>query len=758
MTLIGRLARRSLPRTEGVLHHRGLAEPVEVVRDRFGIPHVYAGSRRDLALAQGVVHAQDRLFQMETTRRFAFGRLSEIAGARTLELDRLARRMRLRWAAEQDAAACDAETTALVEAYCDGVNAVIARGPLSLEFRLARLRPEPWKPVDVQAPAQMFALALSGNWEGEIARARLAARDGEEAARRLDPEYAPWHPRVIPADLAAGAARASDALRERAGSGASNCFAVAGSRTTSGKPLLANDPHLFLAIPGTWHAQHLVWDGGEAVGFTVPGAPVVILGRNRGVAWGMTTAMIDTQDLFVERLHPSDPTRYEADGEWLEGEVVREEIRVRRRREPVVEEILVTRHGPLLVPPEPGGHEGLALRWSHHEPGESMRSLLDLMRAENVDEAERALDRFAGPPHNLVLADADGAIGYRLAGGPIPKRAVGRGRVPLAGSSGATDWEGYIPSAELPRMRDPERGLVVSANNEITSDDYPYDLPGEYLSGYRAMRLERLVEERGVLTAGACAEILLDRLSLPGLELAEIARGFEAESPAEQVALDALRNWDGRLEAESRGGAVFGELMRALEREALADVAADPLVPAEPEALPSGLFERARPAVLRALAERDDSFLAGDRTWNEVFRRALATAVRVLGRDPATWRRGRFHRLRLAHPLEAVPGLGRLLSRGAFPVGGDADTVAVFAETPGVAEGAMIGSSMRAVYDLADFDGTLIALVPGQSGHPASPHYDDLLPGWLRGEYVPLATARARVDELAEARLVLQPE
>jgi penicillin G amidase len=738
-----RLARTSLPVLEGTQLLRGLDAPVEVIRDRYGFVHIYGETRLDVARAQGYVHAQDRLWQMESVRRFAFGRLSELAGLRTLELDRLARRLRLRRSAEQDAAACDPDAAALAAGYCEGVNAFLRRSPLPIELRLARLRPEPWTPVDVQAPAQMFALALSGNWEGELARSALAARLGEEDAWRLDPEYPDDHPVTVPASLAAAP---SPAFRGR---GASNGFVVSGVRTASGKPILANDPHLLLGIPGIWHAQHLVWAGGEVWGFTVAGAPVVILGRNRRVAWGLTTAMLDNQDLFVERFHPEERRRYEVDGEWLEAEVLREEIRVRGRRAPVVEEILVTRHGPLVGPVAEG--RGLALCWSSHEPTETTRALLDLEVAENVEEADRALDRFAAPPHNVVLADDSGTIGYRLAGGPIPRRRAGAGRVPAPGWNGEHEWDGWIPVEDLPRARDPAHGFLVSANNRIVGDDYPYELPGDYLSGYRARRLEILLAAGDGLTPRECAAFLLDRLSLPGLELADALQNRVADDPLERKLLATLTSWDGDLGPESAGGAVYGALIDALEREVFGELGA-------PADLPAGLVERTRPALIRALAERDDAFLGSGRSWDEILSRALAAAVVTLGPDPARWRRGRLHRLRLAHGLDAIPRLGRFLARGPFPAGGDADTVNVLAPAAGVAPDAMIGASMRAVYDLADPDGTLVALVPGQSGHPASPHYDDLLPGWLRGEYVPLATDRARVEALAEARLVLAPE
>ena len=683
MTVLRRLARRSLPQVDGRLSLDSLEAPVEVIRDRYGIPHIYAGSRRDLARAQGYVHGQDRLFQMELTRRFAFGRLAEIAGGRALEIDRVARRLRLRWSAERDADACDDETREIVEAYCEGVNAAIARGPLPLEFRLLRFRPEPWTPLDVQAPGQMFAVALSGNWEVELAQGASPAR-------------------------------------ERAGVGASNAFAVAGHRTASGRPLLANDPHLLLAVPGIWHAQHLVWDGGEAWGFTVAGAPVVILGRNRRVAWGMTTAMIDTQDLFrVDDVE--------------DAAVVREEIRVRGRREPAVEEVVVTRYGPIVEP-------GLALRWSAHEAGETTRGILDLMTAGSVEEADTALDRFAGPPHNLVLADAAGEIGLRVSGGPIPVRAAGDGTAPAPGD-GSHDWTGWIAQEDLPRVMNPEKGYVVSANDEVAAE-----IPGEYLSDYRARRIEALLEGAGgLLTAEACRRIMLDRLSLPGLELAAAAREFDPSTDLEAAALDVLASWDGHYGPDSAGGAVYGALMLALEEEVWGKDA------------PAATSERGRPGLIRALASGDESFLPDGRTWEDVTQVALERAVRRLGPDRSLWRRSRLHRLRFAHALDTIPSLRHLLGRGPFGVGGDADTVHVLAPV-GVAEGSMIGPSMRAVYDLAEPDSTLVSLAPGQSGHPASPHYDDLLRGWLRGELFPLATERGQVEELAEATLVLEPE
>jgi penicillin G amidase len=742
LAALRRLARRSLPQTGGTIRLACLDAPVEVIRDRFGIPHVYAGGRLDLARAQGYVHAQDRLFQMETLRRFAFGRLSELAGRRTLELDRTARRLLLRQTAERNAAACDPETHAVVEAYCEGVNAFLAHGPLPLELRLLRVRPEPWTPVDVQAPAQTLAVGLSGNWQLELLRARLRERLGDERFGRFRPVHPEGHPVHLSEELLAEGLRGA-----RGGEGASNAFALAGARTASGRPLVANDPHLLLGIPAIWHVQHLEWDGGMCAGVTVPGAPVVVLGRNRRLAWGMTTAMVDTQDLFLERFDPESPRRYEADGAWLDAEVVREPIRVRGRRAAVVEEVVVTRHGPLVAGPDPERGEALALRWSHHEPGETLQALLELADAGSVVEADAALDRFAGPPHSFALADAAGVIGYRLAGGPIPRRSAGDGSLPVPGWDSTHEWDGFVPAGELPRLHDPASGVVVTANNRIGPPGSPQDFPGEYLSGYRAARLAALLAEREGLTSRDCERILLDRHSLPGLELVEALDGLAAGTdPLEERALRVLRRWDGDLAAESPGGAVYGALMGALEREAYAD--------AEPAELPIGIYERGRPGVLRALTERDDGFFPCG-SCREAVRRALAAAVRELGPDPSRWRRGGRHRLRLAHALDAVPGLRTYTGRGPFPAGGDGDTVNVLAAAPAAGRDAMIGPALRAIWDLGNDEEARIALCPGQSGHPESPHYDDLLPGWLRGEYVPLALSRRRVEELAEARLEL---
>ena len=758
---LGGLARRTLPRTTGEVRLDCLEASVEVLRDEHGIPHVFAGSLRDLARAQGYVHAQDRLFQMETLRRFAYGRLSEVFGNRTLDFDRAVRRLRIRWSAERDLEATDPETASILSAYCEGVNGFLADGPLPPELRLARIRPEPWRSIDVLAPGKVLTYTLSGNWEGELVRMRLAARLGHERAKQLDPSYPDDLPVIVPASLVAPAQNRAAWLRRLVGTGASNNWAVAGHRTASGAPIFANDPHLVVGIPVLWYLQHISWDVGSAVGATLPGVPGIILGRNEHVAWGMTTAMLDTQDLYVERLHPDDPLRYEVDGRWEQAEVVREEIRVRGRREPVVEEVVVTRHGPLVARPPEGERLALALRWSAYERGESARAFLDVLSSTTVEEADRALDRFSAPPHNFLLADRHGTIGYRLAGGPLPIRDGGNGLVPVPGWDSSHEWRGYIPEDELPRVRDPDRGYLVTANNRVVGEGYAHVLAGEYLSGFRARRIETVLDELEEVTVEDCRRLQLDLLSLPGLRLAAIARTFSSEQPLEQAALDLLGSWDGEFGLESAAGAVYGILVRRLFDMVYAEALPHVLEPFGDEAAgtpsPAGFYERSRPMILALLAARDDSFFADGRTWDGVFRAALAATVDELGPDPSTWRWGDHHRVRLDHALAAVPLLGPRLGRGPFPAGGDADTVSPIATVTGHRDGPWVGATYRAVYDLGDPDESHVMIATGQSGNPVSPHYDDLIPRWRAGELIRVPLRRESVEPLVTERLILQP-
>jgi penicillin amidase len=801
---IGTIAalRRSLSRTSGTLVLPGLDHAVQVLRDRWGVPHIYARSNADLFMAQGYVHAQDRLWQMELQRRTGYGQLAEIFGAVAVDSDRFLRIMGFGRVARREAELLAGETRVAIDAYVRGINASIAQqaGRLPIEFTILRLRPRPWEPADVLVFGKIMALNLSENWTDEILRARIVAAVGAERATALEPNYPDEHPLIVPhgvqyrpdigADALRGAAAAAPFVGEIGAGQGSNSWVVGGMRSFSGKPLLANDPHLALRAPSLWYENHLSGGDYHVTGASIPGSPGVIIGHNERIAWGMTNGMTDVQDLYIEKFDPADPTRYEFQGQWLRAEVVREEIAVRGRREPVVEEVRVTRHGPVITPLIPtsdqrpttdpslsndGGRreagpssqpEALALRWTALEPTRTTTSILALNRATDWDSFRAALADWTAPAQNFVYADVEGHIGYAL-GGDIPIRAKGDGRLPVPGWMGEYEWTGIIPHAELPHTLDPDVGFIATANNRIAGDDYPYPLLAEWLSGYRVARIRELIEQTARHDASSFARIQGDQLSLPGLELVALAGRLPATSVTAQHAREALAAWDGELTAESVGGTIYARLRANLLAVAHADIAEPLRMIAGLGALASLPSEeysiRSLPQLLRRLAKRDDAWLPDGRPWDDLLSAVWETTVGELraeyGDDVRLWIYGRDHTLTFRHPLGVVPALAKLLNRGPFPTGGDIDTVRmgylprVFAGPP-----FYVAPSYRQICDTADWDRSQSIHPPGQSGQPASRHYADLLQPWLRMQYHPMLWSRARVEAAAVERMTLEPD
>jgi penicillin amidase len=653
-----------LPRTSGTLRLPGLSAPVEVIRDRWGIPHIYAAGTADLFMAQGYVHAQDRLWQMELHRRLGQGQLAEIFGPRALPADRFLRTLGFGRTARREAALLDGSVREAIEAYTRGVNVFLdQRGlRLPLEFMVLRLRPRPWEVADALVFGKVMALNLCENWTTELLRARIIAAVGAGRATLLESGYPQNLPLAIPALQPYGSRIGEEALEgaqatqvfagaAEAGQG-SNAWAVAGSRSATGRPLLANDPHLAIQMPSLWYENHL--DGGDihVTGASIPGSPGVVIGHNERIAWGATNGMTDVQDLYIERFDPADPTRYEFRGAWERAEVVREEIVVRGQSEPVVEEVRVTRHGPVVdtapagAPGGDGAVEGpLALRWIALQPGQLNRALLALNRAHDWQSFRAALADWTAPAQNFVYADVDGHIGYAL-GGAIPVRAQGDGRLPVPGWSGDYEWTGVIPHAELPHVLDPAEGFVVTANNRIVDDSYPYALPGEWLPGYRAARIRALIEQTPAHDASSFARIHRDRRSLPGLQLAALSARLPAATGASARAREIFGAWDGDMAADSIGATIYARFCEKLLAAAYADAAAPLAAAAALDVLPGQTFLGvALPYVLRRAAEGDDGWLPEGRTWNGLLSAAWDSAIGELraeyGDDVTTWRYGR---------------------------------------------------------------------------------------------------------------------
>ncbi|MFN8233630.1 MAG: penicillin acylase family protein [Actinomycetota bacterium] len=762
------MAAASLFPEEGELEAPGLSAPVEVLRDRWGVPYLTAGSQDDLWFAQGFLTAGERLFQLDLILRTANGRLSEVFADRTLDDDRFARTIGFHTAGARIAATWDERSRAMHERFRAGVFAWVEAMPAEpIEYTLLDLEPD--LPRDEAAWAAAFvylAWTLSGNWDTELLRAWIDERLGVEGVRTLLPP--------LPEDgpvLAAGAmhGRLLDAAPRAKGQG-SNDWVVSGERTASGKPMLANDPHLLALQPSPWIELHLHAPGYEARGVALTFSPGVLLGATAHHAWGVTNVTGDVQDLYVERLN-QDGTAAEFDGAWEPLTIRREEISVRGDAEPVVVDVRETRHGPILdsyvegelpavtkpLPPGPV----YALRWTGHERAFPPSLALDAAAATDFASFRRAAAGLECPGQNMVYADVDGTIGYQCTGA-YPVRRAGGHTAPVPGWTGANEWEGLVPFDELPWCEDPERGFVATANNRIHDAGYPHRIGDDFHTPYRARRITELLLATERHDVASFARIQADTVSLPTRTTLPFLE-LDPSTDGQRAALALLAEWDGDMAATSAAAAVFNAWCRHLARRILEPRLGDDLFRAyhawrevfQCEVLPALL--RDPPAGWFGEEEGEAPHAARDRLLLAALDDALVELADALGPDPSGWTWGALHRVRLAHPLAALPGLEPLFTAVDAPFGGDEQTVAQggFDGRDGYAVAVI--PSWRAVYDLDDLDRSMGVLPTGVSGNPASPHWSDQAELWLAGELHPLPFTRPAVEAAAVAALRLVP-
>ena len=778
------LCKRRQPRVDGTLRVAGLHAPVEIIRDRWGVPHIYGQEITDVMFGQGFAQAQDRLWQMDFQRRLAAGRLAEVLGPPALPTDRLLRILGLRHVAEQEAALLAPAVHAELQAFADGVNACLATEPLPVEFTLLHYRPEPWTIIDTIAWPVMVYWNLSVNWEAELLRAQLINRLGPELAAELEPDYCSRWPCVLPpglddrtigAEAQELAAQARPFVGPPAQSGlGSNAWVLAGSRTASGMPLLANDLHQQMSIPCLWYENHLVGPGLNVTGVTFPGVFHVVVGHNSHVAWGFSNGFPDVQDLYVERVRhaPGRGIQYQHRGEWHDARVRREEVRVRGRGV-AVEEVISTGHGPIINGLAPGlaGDQPLALRWTCFEPGTMAQVLHDTCRAGTCRQFRAALHAWTGPSQNIVYADTAGNIAYSLPG-RIPIRTRGDGRVPVPGWTGEYEWAGHIPFEELPHLYNPPVGYVASANNRPTPADYPYPIGCDHCSGDRAQRIIEMIEAHAAIDVADAQQMQMDQQS-PGARLVAGYIGrLQVDDPHLASVVQIMRDWDGRLSPDSPAAAVHEALVPRLAglmlRDRLGDLAERYTGKGPVPLLADGsLFGfRAWEWLQTTLPDAHSHWfdLGHGETRDEVLQLALRQAVaelqEKLGPDPQSWAWGKLHTLTYGHPFGQVKALRRFFNRGPYALGGDYTTVCATGTTlyDAGAGKAVIGPSYRFIVDMANPESGHSLLAPGMSGQPSSPHYDDQVQAWLDGEYHPMLFAREDVEREAESRLVLVPE
>ncbi|TMU88391.1 penicillin acylase family protein [Bacillus sp. BHET2] len=752
---------RSLPVISGTIPLSGLSEDVEVIRDKDGVPHIRAENERDLYMAQGYVQAQDRLFQMDLSRRQASGRLSEVVGEKAVDRDKFFRTFGLRRAAQVSFTAYPDEAKELLEWYADGVNAYMKEagdnGKLPFEFTLLGYKPEKWTPVDSLTIGKYMAFDLGGHWQGQAFRYWALENLPEEKAYDLFPTYPEEAPTIL-ADVGKLHVDLSKSFEEAfipPEFNGSNNWVVSGDKTASGKPLLADDPHLALGTPSIWYQMHLESPDVNVSGVIFAGIPGIILGHNEQIAWGVTNTGPDVQDLYVEKRNEEDPDLFLYDDKWEKATIIEEPIQV-KDGDTIPYKVTITRHGPVIseFAHQNEGENVMSMRWTALDPSLELLAIININKATNWAEFEEALKDFHVPTQNFVFASNDGTIAYK-ANGKIPIRKKGDGLLPVPGWDPDYEWQGFIPFEELPKVINPESGFVATANNKVVSDEYPYHISHHWAQPYRYMRISEFLEGKSDLTLSDMEELQMDQLNLQAREFVPIISGDLDEgrfTTKEKKAINIIKSWNYRDDKQSAGPLIFHQWMNEIS---------------------SGLFEKEVPKEMMKLFEGRQSVVDelirkahnGDESkWfvdvggYETFltsslTQALAELEKAYGSSMDDWEWGMYHKVYFEHPLSGASKVLKkfLNDRDPIPVGGSRVTV----EAASYNEEGIVnhGASWRFVIDTEDMMKGYHIVGPGQAGHYKSQWYQNQIDSWIDGNYHETSINSSRGD-----RLILKAE
>ncbi|HET7701070.1 MAG TPA: penicillin acylase family protein, partial [Candidatus Limnocylindria bacterium] len=761
-TMWGLVFVRPLPTIDGDERLLGLHERAEVLRDTYGVPHIFAANEHDLFYLQGYVTAQDRLWQMDIYRRAASGRLAEVLGEPALESDRFMRTIGLARAAALDRSVASERTLALLQAYADGVNKFLEQhgDSLPVEFLILGYKPARWTVDDSLAIAKLQLYDAAGNYRQELLRAGIATRLGLEVLPALMPDPGgaiaydrrAWEevsPHFSGATSVPGAAALGQILGGAGQGYGSNCWALAGSRTKSGKPLLAGDPHLPVRNPSIWYELALSAAELRLIGFSIPGVPGVVIGHNDAVAWSLAYAYADTQDLFVERADPTDLRRFEYQGRYEPATFVRESIAVKGRADAVVQDVAITRHGPVLTPVLEGQTAQLALRWTALDATRTVDAVMGMNRARSWDEFRRAAADFSGAALSACYADTGGHIGYLLIG-RLPDRS-GDGRMPVAGWTGTNEWRGLLSADANAAVLDPPGGLVLNANERPVTRPDQAGYMGEWDPGFRYRHLaSRLGEIRSADLAGM-ARLQSDYTSPPAQTFRETLRAAKPRTALGQQVQQVTDRWDGGLGVDSAGAAIYEAWLVRFARLAFADKLGDALFDdyATHGRMVFALHElvgRSASPWFTVLA--DPAITGRDLVAGAALDAAAADLVARLGPEIVKWRWGDLHTISFEHPLSAAKPLDRLFTIGPVRRAGDGYSPNNGAYSLTKPFALRSHASERQIVDLGDIDASVSIIPVGQSGQPFSRHWGDQVRLWADGETKPMALTRERIGQL----------
>ena len=804
--------RRSFPQIKGEIKAQSLDGTVDVYRDEFGVPHIYATTEHDLFFAQGYIHAQDRFWQMDFWRHIGSGRLSEMFGASQLDTDKFLRTLGWARIAQQELDAIDPDFKAVLQAYADGVNAYLSDqqgSELSLEYAILKLlnagyKPEPWQPLHTLTWGKAMAWDLGGNMDKEINRAILLKTLTPEQMGELYPTYPTDHPYILPEfqlgkessdrELATGhwtelaealekiskKSAALDKLIGPRGSGiGSNSWVISGKLTTTGKPLLANDTHLPIQMPSIWYeiGLHCQLKGPDCSlnvgGFSFAGVPGVVIGHNDRIAWGMTNVGPDVQDLFIEKINPENSNQYEVNGQWKEMELVTETIQV-AGGEAVELTVRNTRNGPIISEvygalEDFSGRAGvefpemyaIALKWTALEPSRIFSAIRKMNLAQNWDEFRTATQDFNVPSQNLIYADVEGNIGYQTPG-KIPIRKAGDGRLPVPGWTDEYIWQGYVPFEEMPFAFNPPQAYIATANNAVVSPDYPYIISTDWDLGFRAARIVEMIEGApGLIDSAYIQKMHGDNKNLNAETLLPVLMALELNDAHLEKARSILQGWDMQQTMDSAPAVLFEVFWKNLLEATFHDDLPE-------EQWPEGgdrWFEVMRRIVPQEFSNWwDDRNTAELEQRDQIFHRAFAAAVDELenlqGKDPAGWNWGKLHGAVFRNQSLGESGVApieALFNRGPFPTAGGESIVN--ANGWNALEPYQLNwlPSKRMIVDLGGLQNSLSIHTTGQSGHAYHPHYIDMVDMWRTIQYHPMLWEQAQVQASAEGWLKLVP-
>lgn len=743
---------RSLPNIDGLTQVPGLKSSVEIRRDDRGIPFIQAINEGDAYFGLGYAHAQDRLFQMDFMRRLGAGRLSEVLGQQGLGSDKFMRTLGIYKHAQENLNVLNPETVHVLQRYADGVNAWLEThpNPLPPEFQLLNYTPDPWQLADSLVWQKLMGLSLAGNWRDELLRSALLNALPSERVSELWPDLQEGTPTTLADAQSSISIRLAHGLVDSIDTHArptlaSNIWVLDGKHTSSGKPLLASDPHLGYQAPLVWYLARLEWPGEMRVGATTPGFPFVVIGHNNHTAWGMTTTHSDLQDIFIEKVAASG--RYLTPDGQADFASHEETISV-RFNDPVSLTVRRTRHGPVVSDlaafSMPGLEEdsvlSLAATLLRDDDG-TANSIQSVARSRSVEDVKTALSKFEGPQQNFMYADTGGGIGFSAAA-YVPIRLKGDGTVPVPGWSGEYDWQGRVPYEELPHSLRPKTGRLVNANNRPVPRDYPHLIAATFPAGYRAERIEQRLDLLGSseATVADMLDIQIDSVSTMVHDLLPVLlKSAKPETELERKTIELLEAWDGLMDRERPEPLLFLTWMDFIKEELIADELGANY----------RSFRGGNPVLIREILTTkqhwcDVTSTSDVETCDSAVSKALDRAIDWLAERPELsdkaldhWRWGDFHRARFAHPLFSfIPGLSDLttveiesdgsdhtINRGAYRA---ARGRAPFINTH--------GAGLRSVFDLANLDQSRFMIAVGQSGHPLSPHYKDLNTPWRNGE------------------------